>query len=359
MKCNVLIDWLTFTVKDCYDPYKVISWYLGLDGSLFEPMPYGLNGYDKVLRFNDIMVCYEPRECVDFRNMGVCVSMSGNGCRAFETYSKLSLDGCIDTQGTPNIAFPALFQLICANGCNVSRIDIACDEHDGVLHMDDFAECVRTNSINSRMQKREVVMSYDGIQNSGCTVYLGAESSDFRVRIYDKAKEQGDYQSHWVRVELVLRGKNALAFVDNFVNCDSLGTLAAGIMNDKFLFIERDDENISRCSTCGWWLEFVGSIESIKILSREAVQHDVEEIQDWVIQQVAPSLGILFKAYGYACLNEIIDIGVARMSNKQNSVVKDYLKAKLAEAKDLDERLAARKRWDSMFTSDGQMRLWA
>ncbi|MCI8808133.1 MAG: replication initiation factor domain-containing protein, partial [Oscillospiraceae bacterium] len=33
---------------------------------------------------------------------------------------------------------------------------------------------------------------------NGSTIYIGAPSSDFRVRIYDKALEQGA-EGHWVR----------------------------------------------------------------------------------------------------------------------------------------------------------------
>ena len=44
--------------------------------------------------------------------MGVCVSMSGNGCRAFETMSRLTIKGTKDTQGTASTAFPTLFQLL-------------------------------------------------------------------------------------------------------------------------------------------------------------------------------------------------------------------------------------------------------
>jgi DNA relaxase NicK len=324
MNCNVLIDWLTFSVKGCVDPYTVISWYLGMDGSLFQEMPYGLNGYDRVLQFNDIMVCYAPRENSDFHDMGVCVSMSGNGCRTFETYSKLSLDGCTDTQGTVNTVFPALFQLICCNDCNVSRVDLACDDHDGVLSMSTIVDSCMANNLNTRMQKRQIVQSFDGTQNAGTTVYLGSPSSDFRVRIYDKAKEQGDFTSHWIRVELVMRGKNAMSFVENFVNCESVGTLASGIINEKFSFIERDDSNISRCSVCGWWLEFVGNLECIKLFSRELVTHAIEDIEDWVIRQIAPSLGLLFKAKGSLCLSEIAKDGIQRLSTKQLALLDDY-----------------------------------
>lgn len=40
MKCQVLIDWLTFSVKKD-NPNEVIRDYLGLDPSLFQDAGYG------------------------------------------------------------------------------------------------------------------------------------------------------------------------------------------------------------------------------------------------------------------------------------------------------------------------------
>ena len=60
MKCQVSIDWLTFSVKK-EDPAEVIRDYLGLDPVLFQDTGYSLLGYNKVLRFSDICVCYEPK----------------------------------------------------------------------------------------------------------------------------------------------------------------------------------------------------------------------------------------------------------------------------------------------------------
>jgi len=174
--------------------------------------------------------------------------MSGNGCRTFEAMSKLSKD-----KGS---AFPALFQRLAADEtANVSRIDIACDDKDGFLNMDEIVSKVQSNEINSRMTKRSVIVSYDGTQRNGSTVYIGAPSSDFRVRIYDKALEEG-LDGHWIRVELVMRHKNAKAFVEQLITAPSVGKLAAQVVNDKFSFIERDDSNITRCSICGWWQNF-------------------------------------------------------------------------------------------------------
>ena len=331
MKCQVLVDWLTFSVKET-DPKKVIREYLGMEWELFQDPGYGLLGYNKVLRFSDICVCYEARENDYFRDMGVCVSMSGNGCRAFETMSKLTFPGARDKQGTESVAFPVLFQKLTAEeDANISRIDIACDDREGYLNMEGIVGKVMANEVNSRMAKRSVVASFDGVQRSGSTVYIGAPSSDFRVRIYDKALEEG-VEGHWVRVELVMRGKNANAFVEQMTNAETVGKLAAQVINDKFSFIERDDSNISRCSVCRWWLSFVDELEAVRLVARCVVQHAVERIDNWVEAQVAPSLAVLFRTLGWPALWELAKDAERRLSDKQRCLIADYNAARSAGA---------------------------
>ena len=316
MKCQVLVDWLTFSVKE-QDPAKVIREYLGLDPELFQDAGYGLLGYNRVLRFSDICVCYEPRENDFFRDMGVCVSMSGNGCRAFETLSKL-------TQAGQDSVFPTLFQLLAADEtANVSRIDIACDDREGFLNMEEIVEKVQANEINSRMTKRSVIVSFDGTQRSGSTIYLGAPSSDFRVRIYDKALEEG-VDGHWIRVELVMRHKNAAAFVEQMNSAPSVGKLAAQVVNDKFSFIERDDSNITRCTVCGWWRSFVDELESVRLVARCVVQHSVERIENWIESQVGPSLAVILNTLGWPHLFELARAAAGRLSARQLSLISDY-----------------------------------
>ena len=122
MKCQVLVDWLTFTVKGL-EPFEVIRTYLGMDPSLFQDAGFGLMGYTQDLFFSVFHVLYEPRENSFFHDMGVCVSMSGNGCRTFETTSALGSDAGADKSSV----FSVLFALLASSpDCNISRIDIAC-----------------------------------------------------------------------------------------------------------------------------------------------------------------------------------------------------------------------------------------
>lgn len=328
MKCQVLIDWLTFSVKE-KDPTKVIQTYLGMDPALFQDTGYSLMGYNKVLRFSDIMVCSDGREDDYFKDMGVCVSMSGNGCRTFETMSKLTLN-LKDRQGTPSVAFPALFQLLASDvDANVSRIDIACDDREGYLDMNEIIAKTRANAVNSRMRWKDIHESLDGINKAGATVYIGAASSDFRVRIYDKALEQGE-DGHWIRVELVMRSKNANAFVQQMTGSENVGKLAAQVINDKFSFIERDDSNITRCTVCDWWQSFVDELEAVRLVAREVIQHSVEQIGNWVEAQVGPSLAILFQTMGWPYIFELAKDSAKRLSDKQISLVTDYNSLQIA-----------------------------
>lgn len=315
MKCEVLIDYFTFTVRGEESPQAVIKKWLSMDPALFEDPGYGLLGYNKILRFSDIVVCYEPREDENFHNMGICVSMSGKGCRAFETMSHFKCE---------NSPFEKLFELISIDpDAKMTRIDIACDDHSGMLDMDTIIDKFRNNDINSRTQKRQIVLNYDGSDYCGATCYLGSPSSEFRTRIYNKALEQ-HVDGHWIRVELVLRSQHADLFVDNVVNYALVGELAAAVINDKFSFIERDDSNISRCSVCGWWRDFVGSLEKVHLVSRKAVQSPVEKIASWYEAQVGPSAAILIKTLGFDLLLDIAFRSESRLTSKQEAIIDDW-----------------------------------
>ena len=228
------------------------------------------------------------------------------------------------TQAGQDSVFPTLFQLLAADEtANVSRIDIACDDRKGFLNMEEIVEKVQANEINSRMTKRSVIVSFDGTQRSGSTIYLGAPSSDFRVRIYDKALEEG-VDGHWIRVELVMRHKNAAAFVAQMNSAPSVGKLAAQVVNDKFSFIERDDSNITRCTVCGWWQSFVDELESVRLVARCVIQHSVERIENWIESQVGPSLAVILNTLGWPHLFELARAAAGRLSARQLSLISDY-----------------------------------
>lgn len=323
MKGMALLDWLTFSVKGLESPDIAISQYLKMDTALFEDKCFGNYGYLRSKSFNGIMVYYSP---ADDRvgDMGVCVSMSGAGCRTFEAHTHYKSDG------TPFFALVEVLHI--DQDVNISRVDLAVDDREGVLDLNVIADAVKHNQINSRIRKRRIYDSYDGADDDGMSIYLGAPQSSFRIRIYDKAKEhfkpeQTGFSKHWVRFEIVMKGDCANGFVDCMANSTNLSLVASGILNDKVAFIERDDVNISRCSLSPWWVEFLESLEAIKLVSKEQTQHELEHMIDWVKRQIAPTLSLISDARGYFEIREILSLGKDKRTRKHTALLEDYRRA--------------------------------
>ena len=154
MKCAVSIDWLTFTVKGM-SWNDVVETFLGLNTNLFTDLSITMNGYQHVMAFSNIYVCYQPRENQYFKNMGVCVSMSGSGCRTFENFS--SFAGTDDKEPDNSRAFITLFSKINDSpDVKISRLDVACDDKEGYLDMETIVGCVNDGELRTRLLKRTI-----------------------------------------------------------------------------------------------------------------------------------------------------------------------------------------------------------
>ena len=327
MNCEVLIDYLTFTVQTD-KPDEVIRDYLAMDPDLFADPGYGFNGYTKCKAFSNILVGYEGRENKYFNHMGVCVSMSGKGCRTFETYTKQGATGDKD-QLSP---FMSLFKKLAGNEfIHVTRLDVACDDHSGFLDMDELRYRYDERLIRTRCSDKGYYDNQKGKDNAGKGLYIGSERSDFRTRIYDKALEQG-VDGHWIRVEMVMRGKNGGSFIEKLVDGTEIGVLAAQVLNDKFSFIEKDDCNISRCSTCDWWRNFVQEVEAVRLIVRCAVQHSVGHLADWLRNQVGPTLYIMSQTIGFPSVWQMAEASKARLTPKQKALIVDWRNVQCASA---------------------------
>lgn len=338
---RVLIDWITFSCPGINDARFAARYFLGLDPDMFTEAPFApLPGYAAAIRFGDVFVCYDARTNDYFNDMGVCVSMSGEGCRQFEKYTTLHQldDNGFLLEGEDYSAFPLLFCLLVENQCRVSRLDVAIDERSGLLDVPVIQEAAKAGEVNSRMRSIKGVFDLDGKTDNGSTIYFGSETSDFRVRIYDKAKQLGQADP-WVRVELVLRHDLSTAFVDKFVNGWNgegeqlnVGVMAFSILKDKLNFIDRDDSNISRCTVKSWWVEFLGNVEAQKVFERVVAEHNVEALAEWVVTQVAPSLALTFKClHGDWFRDKVLVAGEKRWSKKYESLYRNFVKQREAD----------------------------
>lgn len=185
----VLYDWLSFSTKQS-DPYYIVD-CLGMKEVPWQ-VTKGARGYRDRLYFNCISIHFNGRP-----DMGVWCEMSGQGCRAFETLSLLEGD-----------KWQALFEIITAENMNITRLDVAYDDHTGILDIDEIIQDTRRKEYVSKSDYWEIVES-----SKGQTLQFGSPQSDTLIRIYDKARERNcPAGEHWIRCELQLRRERAVAF---------------------------------------------------------------------------------------------------------------------------------------------------
>ena len=162
----VLYDWLSFTSKQ-HTPEELIQ-ALGLEECPWTETK-GARGYMDRLYFGCISIHYNGRE-----DMGVWCEMSGQGCRNFEDLT--TLPGKWDE----------LLHFIHENALHMTRLDVAYDDHTGILDIDKLAQDTQDQHFISRMRYWETVRSANGV-----SVMIGSPQSKTRIRIYDKAAERG------------------------------------------------------------------------------------------------------------------------------------------------------------------------
>lgn len=266
----VLYDWLSFTSKQ-HTPEEIID-ALGLSHCPWTETK-GARGYMDRKYFGCISIHYNGRE-----DMGVWCEMSGQGCRNFEDLTTL-----------PN-KWDDLFVFIYGNALHMTRLDVAYDDHTGILDIERVAQDTQDQLYVSRMNWWEVVRSC-----KGTSVFFGSPQSKVRVRIYDKAAERGfDDGRHWVRVELQLRDSRAEEF--SKIPMD-IGEAFAGVLLNYLRFVEPDetDSNKSRWQMTDYWANLVGDIGRIKIFTVPGGAYNLERCRHYVFDMAGNAIDAMLQ----------------------------------------------------------------
>lgn len=315
---NVIIDWLTFTSK-IHSTDNIIN-MLGLNkpGIAWQTVP-GLYGYKSRLVFGNISIMYDGFS----EDMGICVSMSGQGCRDFETYA--------------DCEWSELFNEIDSAGedMKVTRIDIAYDDFDGLLDINTICDDVLNHNYVSPLSKWEVCHT-----SEGSSAYIGSPASPFRLRFYDKALERGFTDGrHWIRCEMQLRKNRASAFVKMLVDSDidnfGIGELFAGVLNNYIRFVSPSaDSNLSRRDTAPWWLLFVENLNKISIFVSPGTEYNEINLENYVVKQAGNSIYTYLVSFGFGkFINKltkrgtVLNVRQQRIINKYNKLSNDDLKS--------------------------------
>lgn len=239
----------------------------------------------------------------------VGIELSGSGCRTLESCNSNSFD------------WLGLFRYIVEQGdeMNVSRLDIAGDDKDGVLTLDKITQQTRQRKYICKA-RRCVWMAGDEEE-----VIFGASSSSTRLRIYNKALERG-VEGPWVRVEFQLRDEAADSFILNLLRLGEIGPTYGGVLLNYLRYVTRcpdeSQNHYDRIPTVGWWARFVGTAEKIRNITVGGLEYNYFNLESFIVRQCAGSLRAYVEANG-GDVGPLLDvIAKARLSRKQEELLR-------------------------------------
>ena len=278
IKKNVILyDWVSFTSKK-HSPDQLIA-ALGLSHVPWTETK-GARGYRDRKYFSCISIHYNGRD-----DMGVWVEMSGQGCRTFESLSQ--------------VGWTNLFKFIHDNDLNMTRLDVAYDDHTGILDIQQIAEDTRKKRFVSRSDKYQVHYSGDtSSDEEGLTIDIGSPQSKVVIRIYDKAVERGhsNKDMHWIRCEMQLRDDRALQFTRI---PKPIGEAFCGVLLNYLRYVvPSGDSNKSRWQMTDYWYALVGDAEKISIYTAPGMEYNEERCKHYVVNQAGNAIDACIQMYG-------------------------------------------------------------
>lgn len=307
----ILIDWFTFTVKNM--TYKALIGWLGLNDVNFETFN-GHYGYRSGLFFGGMWILYDGRD-----DMGVCVEFSGQGCRQYETSGNRPLEFLVS-------------QVLQFETANITRLDVAFDdvdkEGDGLLDIMKIERLVRRDRYISKFGSKSG--SWSGKHSDGSekeplaySVYVGSPQSDVRFRIYDKSKERGGLDYHWVRFELQLRRKAAV----NFITADgTVGFKFCGVINNYLRFItpNKNDTNRRRWASPEWWTKFLSHTEKVSVFTKKDVEYNLAKVERYIRDQAGNTIFTYIKCVGWMKFRELMNETDRNLNPNQQKLIAEY-----------------------------------
>ena len=256
----LLIDYLTISSK-IDNEWSLIRLF-GLEGCTWEKGK-ACNGYREALWYESIKVLYDASQ----DDMGVCIELSGQGCRTFETYG----------HGDYGFIFDTIFNE--PDDYNISRLDIAFDDRTGIFDFDRLADDTHKGNYTSRSNTWSVTLG-----NKERIIYHGSKKSDVLIRIYDKALERNKQsEGHWIRFELQLRREKALNFAKMY---GRFHETFYDVVYTYLRYIVHDDlTTITRCSMTDYWREFLGAAKLTTLSSDLGVDYNLARLDNFVMRQ--------------------------------------------------------------------------
>lgn len=176
----------------------------------------------------------------------------------------------------------------CPGRVSVTRLDLAYDDHSGLLNIWQMKRDVEDRNYISKSKKSMLIWSDDQENDiQGLTIQIGSKSSPVLIRIYDKAAERGfGKEKHWIRVELQLREDRAQEAFRLLHERESIGMVASGIIRNYCCFVTpTTDSNRSRWPVAEYWQRVLEGMEKLRVWIAPGEPYNFSKAENHMIHQ--------------------------------------------------------------------------
>ena len=252
---------------------------------------YGHYSYTEHYSLGDIFIYTSADE-----EKGVLLELKGRGCRQFESYLLAQQRSWYD------FLMDAL-----VDGGVMKRIDLAINDHTGILDIPELAEKCRKQEYIGKSRSYKFYQSGELIKHReddreymGRTLYLGSLKSDVYFCIYEKDYEQYvklgtplEEADIINRFEIRLRNERAYYAVRDLLTYYDAEQTAFSIINQYVRFVDEEpDKRKNDWKLNDRWAWFIGDNRQSLKLTTKPEPYTLDRTLRWVQRQVAPTLKI-------------------------------------------------------------------
>ena len=180
---------------------------------------------------------------------------------------------------------------------NVTRIDIALDDHEKLLRPSRIWRKLRKDHAIIQERSYSRIESHErGEEYSGDTVYIGSRTSDVFIRVYDKAG-QTKTPGHWVRCEVEIKGDAAKEIASRIAH----GTI--DLRNWICRQVDfKEKPKTGKAKKKNWprakfWDDFLQPFDKERIYFPQ-YEIGLEEVEAWLVNQVSGALHLMKRTKG-------------------------------------------------------------
>jgi len=131
----------------------------------------------------------------------------------------------------------------------------------------------------------------------------------------------------WVRCEYEFHNARAIAVLNMFIDLsyDEFVRKYKQVVLGHLRFINVDDSNKSRCSTCGWWVAFLDTVRGEKLLCPAPHTVHFRKSYEWLKRSVLPTLWAIMACVGDRDFISFVREGRDNIGFRQVQLMEDYL----------------------------------